>query len=227
MEDVAGLAVQLHFQVRTFSELMKNIVDIFDHSTENRKPTPGSLLVAEPFLHESFFERAVIALVTLSDTKGCMGIVLGNRSDSTLGDLLPEERHLGLAAECPVFIGGPMGEDRLFAIHTLGNQFDPEGHFLGNGLWLSSDIDTVIEAAGAGGADIGAFRFFNGYSGWTAGQLEEEIDNNVWALTDPDHQLDGQKLLTLDGDRQWQYAVRSLGQRHRHWLLHPRTPQSN
>ena len=206
---------------------MKNIADIFDHSTENRTPVPGSLLVAEPFLHESFFERAVIALISLSDTKGYMGIVLGNESTATLGDLLPNETTLGRAAKCPVYIGGPMGEDRLFAIHTLGNQFDPEGHFLGNGLWLSADIDTVIEAAGSGGADIGAFRFFNGYSGWTAGQLEEEIDNNVWALTDPEHELDGETLLSLDGNRQWQYAVRALGPRHRHWLLHPRTPQSN
>lgn len=206
---------------------MKTIADLFDHTTENRRPENGTLLVAEPFLHESYFERAVITLVDTDIEKSQMGIVLGNKSTATLGDLLPEGQKLGSAAKCPVYIGGPMGDDRLFAIHTLGKHFDPDGYYLGNGLWLAADIDLVIEGARNGGFDIGAFRFYNGYSGWSRGQLEEEISNNVWALTDSDRTLDGQLLLTLDDDRLWQYAVRSLGKRHRHWLLHPRQPQSN
>lgn len=200
--------------------------DIFDHTTDNRPPALGSLLVAEPFLRESYFERAVVAPVTINDTDGVMGIVLGNSTGSTLGDLMGRDE-AGPAADTPVYLGGPMGDDRLFAIHTLGPTLDPEARPLGNGLWLAADIDMVITAAGINTFSPGSFRFFNGYSGWTPGQLEDEIGRHVWALTDPANPLAGTALLAADDDRQWQYAVRALGPRYRHWLLHPRRPQAN
>lgn len=195
---------------------------LFDHSTANDSPETGRLLVAEPFLHDEHFERSVIVPVTIDPADGVMGLVLGHKSDMTLGEIVD-----CVDEDCsiPVYLGGPMGQDTLFYIHKLGTDFDPDSKPLGNGLWLGSYAQSALMAACLKIFPENSFRFFLGYSGWTPGQLEREIKEDTWAMTTDT--LSADTLLTLDGDKLWNYAVRSLGERFRHWLLHPRRSYLN
>lgn len=202
---------------------MEKIKDIFDHSTDNVKPEVGRLLVAEPMMTDPNFSRAVIAPITVDHTDGVMGIVLGNRSALTLSDILDTT---GSAGNIPVYTGGPMGNDHLFVIHTLGQSFEAEARPLGNGLWLSSKPDHALLAAEAEIFPNESFRFFLGYAGWTPGQLEREINEDTWAVTERDV-LSGKQLLSTDENAQWRYALSSFGDRYRHWNLYPRIPFSN
>lgn len=150
---------------------MKNIDSrhLFDIKVLHRDITPGSMLVAEPFLREGYFNHAVIFLADYDRHSGAMGVVMNNLlSDTSLQELMPEVTRRGKVS---VFCGGPVNSDRLFFIHTLGDIF-PGAQPLADGLFIGGDFQAVIDYVNAGYPLDGTLRFFVGYSGWEAGQLE-------------------------------------------------------
>ena len=184
-------------------------------------PAPGALLVSEPFLHEEYFNHAVIALVEYEPNGGAMGVVLNNVSDYSLQDLV---EGVTVKEPVPVYCGGPMAADRLFFIHTLGDII-PGTQPLGNGLWIGGEFDPMLSIINDRYELEGNIRFFLGYSGWSDGQLEEELSRNVWAVSPMSGS--GHELLKGDGDAHWHRAVRSLGTDFRGWLYHPQNPMVN
>lgn len=183
-------------------------------------PRAGSLLVAEPFLRERYFHHAVICLVDYEPRGSAMGIVLNNRTNYTLQDLLPSVK---VGTPVPVYCGGPMSCDRLYFIHTLG-ELIPSSREIVPGLYIGGDFDTMLSIINDGYAIDGNFRFFLGYSGWGVEQLDEELLKCVWAVTEIPSVCN---LLCGEEDSYWHQIVRSMGDRYRGWLYHPRNPHSN
>ena len=184
-------------------------------------PAPGALLVSEPFLHEEFFNHAVISLVEYEPGERAMGVVLNNETDYSLQELV---EGITVKEPIPVYCGGPVSDDRLFFIHTLGDLI-PGTQPLSNGLWIGGDFDAMLKIINDRYDLDGNIRFFLGYSGWEAGQLEAELSRNVWAVANmPDSP---HELLRGEGDSAWHSAVRSLGPSYRGWLYHPQNPMVN
>ena len=186
-----------------------------------RMAHPGSLLVAEPFLRDSHFKHAVITLVDYSLGGKSMGIVLNHPAGCTLQQLVSE-----VTATTPikVWCGGPMSCDRLYFIHSLGSDIIPNAHPIGNGLWIGGSFEAMIAYVNSGYPITGMIRFFLGYSGWDAGQLDEELGNHVWAVADP---LSPDETLTLEDDAYWHAVVRSMGPEVRGWQFYPKNVLSN
>ncbi|MDE5727332.1 MAG: YqgE/AlgH family protein [Duncaniella sp.] len=183
-------------------------------------PAVGKLLVAEPFLREDHFNHAVISIIDYEPGTEAMGVVLNNPSATMLHELIDNE---GLPEDIRVYHGGPVGSDRLYFMHTLGDII-PETRPVGPDLWLGGDFDAVFQLIRDGYNPEGQVRFFLGYSGWEPGQLEEELGRNVWAVSPPH---DGTRLLEGDGSRLWHDTVRALGPGFRGWLYHPRNLMAN
>lgn len=183
-------------------------------------PAGGMLLVAEPFLRERYFNHAVISLLDYEPGGTAMGVVLNNLTDYTLQELLDE---VTVEEPIPVYCGGPVGPDRLFFLHTLGDVI-PDSREVIPGLWVGGDFDEMTRLVNEGYHLEGHVRFFLGYSGWSERQLDEEISNNVWAIGKP---ADPVELLTGNGDAYWHRYVRTLGPQFRGWLYHPRNPSAN
>lgn len=62
---------------------MKRIkTNLFDITTVKREPFGGALLVAGPFLEESYFNHGVVSLVSYSQAK--MMLLTGSKEESTL-----------------------------------------------------------------------------------------------------------------------------------------------
>jgi putative transcriptional regulator len=79
----------------------------------------------------------------------------------------------------PIVNGGPVEPQRGFVLHRASNKQHWEGQLLmNNGISLTNSSD-ILEAK-ATGEDIGDYVIALGYSGWDAGQLEEEISDNAW-----------------------------------------------
>lgn len=195
---------------------------LFDISQAGGTPLPGSLLIAEPFLRESYFNHGVICLVDHGPGRSTMGLVLNRLTPHSLTSLidgLPEE----LAV--PVFCGGPMSADRLFFLHTLGPEIIPGASRIRGDLWIGGDFEAVKSYLAAGYPIEGHIRFFIGYSGWDDGQLSAELHKKVWAVAEPAD--DASLLLTGAEDSFWHNAVRSLGPSFRGWLYHPLNPRAN
>lgn len=193
---------------------------LFNIDIQSGNPRAGSLLIAEPFLREEYFRHAVISMIDYAEGSSAMGVVLNRRTAYSLQSLLSE-----VTREEPieVFCGGPMSYDRLFYLHTLGNYITGSRQ-IANGLYVGGDFDQIISYVNDGMPIEGCVRFFVGYSGWSPHQLEEEISNKVWAVTDPDSPSE---LMRGEEDPYWHRYVRSLGKDFRGWLYHPRNPHAN
>lgn len=167
----------------------------------------GQLLIAMPGISDPRFERALI-LVCAHDPAHAMGIALNRPVDGfTVADLLerldikPSER----TPDAAVLMGGPVERERGFVLHTddYGNEHSIR---IGGGLTLTATRD-VLEALATGeGAPRHALLAL-GYAGWGAGQLEDEIKENVWLTCEPDEAL----IFGSDHEKKWSRALAKLG----------------
>lgn len=193
---------------------------LFNINIAGGSPTVGSLLVSEPFLKEQWFRHSVICLVDYSEGDSAMGVVMNRPSGQSLQSLIDG---VTTHEEIPVWIGGPMSLDRLFFIHTLG-ELIPNSREISPGLYIGGDFDEMLEYVNGGLQTEGCIRFFVGYSGWSPGQLDQELRDHVWAVGQSDTPRD---LLTGGDDSYWHRYVKRLGEAFRNWLYHPINPQLN
>lgn len=193
---------------------------LFNINLPNRKAYPGALLVAEPFLRESYFNHSVICLVDYERTGTSMGLVLNKLTNYSLSDLISS---VDQGNHIPVFCGGPMSCDRLFIIHSLGEMI-PRSRQIADGLYVGGDFDSVIDYVNSGMPIDGNIRFCLGYSGWGAGQLDEELHKKVWAVAPVSAPY---RLLTGSEDSYWHRQVKNMGHNYRGWLYHPQNPRMN
>lgn len=202
---------------------MKDIASIlFKISGVKEAPTAGSVLLAEPFLKDTFFTHGVMSVIDYLPEEGATGVVMNNRSEYKLADLLE-----GISAPepVPVFCGGPTGQDRLFFIHTLGPDIIADTRPYAPGLYIGGNFDDAISYVNDGYATEGSIRFFLGYCNWVEGQLEREIRNDTWVgISDTPV---AEELLTGAGDAYWHRMVRRLGPDYRSWRLLPRNAVCN
>ena len=137
----------------------------------------GKLLVASPALGDPNFNRSVV-LITEHGPDGAMGIVLNRPAEAEVVEVLPELAEI--AAEEPVFVGGPVQPDSLV---VLGEFSDPD-----KAAWIvvadvglvsaSTDLDELPGAVRRG-------RVYAGFSGWGPGQLESELEDEAWIVEPP------------------------------------------
>lgn len=142
-----------------------------------------NFLIAMPTLEDPYFANALV-YVCEHNENGALGIIVNRPIDMNLASLFEKidiklESHQ--LADLPVYFGGPVQLDRGFVLHR------PVGHWQSTlavngevGLTSSRDVLTSVGQQG----DPSEILVTLGYSGWDAGQLEEELAQNSW-LTVP------------------------------------------
>lgn len=144
-------------------------------------------LIAMPGMAGDAFAGSVIYLCEHTE-KGALGLVINKPIDIKLKNLF-EKVELTLErddlAEAPVYFGGPVQTERGFVLHE--QQCDDGGHYssslkIPGGLEMTTSKD-VLEAL-SNGAGPKKVLVTLGYSGWGAGQLEDEIKRNSWINVD-------------------------------------------
>ncbi len=198
--------------------------NIFNINPANSSKTPeaGSLLISEPFLAEPYVNHAVIMLVNGSRDDESMGVVLNNQSDHTLGSLIG-----GVEIDVPVFCGGPLGLDRLYTLHTLGDLIPESQPIAGTDLYIGGRFSDLLNYVNSGYPVEGHVRFFVGYSGWSARQLGDELDKHVWTVSDVDNVGTAGELLTGADNSYWHRVISRLGDNYRPWRLFPKDARHN
>lgn len=194
--------------------------DIFNINDEQPVPVNGSLLVAKPTVNDDYFRRSVIMLVN-HDDKGAMGLVLNNMSTLMLSEVLPDVK---VVNDAPLYIGGPVNPEVMFYIHTLGPEVIPDSLPMGDGIYFAGDFEAMKKYLESGGETAGKVKFIAGYSGWSAGQLMDEIDRSDWAVLDV---YNSDMMMTGGFIETWQWAVSCFGSRYRLWNNIPLNPLDN
>ena len=149
-------------------------------SEKESMPAAGKLLVAQPLLGDPNFDRTVVLLIE-HNNEGALGFVVNHPMDIKLEDLLvgfPEIHN-------KVFSGGPVQQDNLFFIHRKGDLI-PGSQKIGNGLYWGGELKPLKEMIRMNLVQEDDIRFYLGYSGWGANQLEMEMAEDSWLVLDGD-----------------------------------------
>ncbi len=133
----------------------------------------GSLLLASPAMHDPNFSRSVVFMAAHNAKDGAFGYILNRPLEQRVADLLPDQ-NLGALGDVPVFMGGPVATDKL-AFAAL--QWNKKRRTLRCQTHLS--VADALHALNKG-HDV---RGFVGYSGWSGGQLESELELRSWITT--------------------------------------------
>jgi putative transcriptional regulator len=147
----------------------------------------NQFLIAMPGMGDGTFAGTVVYMCEHTD-KGALGLVINKPIDITLKSLF-EKVELSLdrddLAEVPVYFGGPVQTERGFVLHepTPAGSGEGSGPYnsslkIEGGLEMTTSKD-VLEAISSGAGPKKVLVTL-GYSGWAAGQLEDEISNNGW-----------------------------------------------
>ena len=162
----------------------------------------GQILVASRHLADPNFFRTVVLILEHGD--GALGVVLNRPTAITLADVVPT--WLDLAAQpAVVFQGGPVERTAAIGLARPEGAFDPEQ------TWFTLAIrepgrELGIVNLGAEPSDLTEIvrdlRIYSGYAGWSAGQLESEIQAGGWLVLDHE----GFDPLTSDPATLWNQA---------------------
>lgn len=152
----------------------------------------NQFLIAMPGMADGTFSGAVVYLCEHTE-KGALGLVINKPIDIKLKNLfekvdLPLDR--ADIADEPVYFGGPVQTERGFVLHERqGEGESPYNSSLAipGGLEMTTSKD-VLEAL-ANGAGPKKLLVTLGYSGWGAGQLEDEIGRNGWLTVDANPEI--------------------------------------
>ena len=178
----------------------------------------GNLLVATPKVLGDFnFHRSVI-LLTERKITGSIGFILNKKLDYTLDEVMD-----GIQSKFSLYFGGPVEQDNLFYIHSLGDQI-PNSIPITNSLYWNGDFNIVNTLIDSGKLNKNNIRFFLGYSGWDPGQLESEFENRSWELFDKISPLE---LINSQIKNMWSYCMSSLGGDYLIWSNTPENPYLN
>jgi len=167
----------------------------------------GQLLIADPSLRDGVFNKSVILLTEHSDDDGAHGLILNQPTGQTVGDVLTSENFQALR-HIPVHLGGPVGQEHLtFASFWIDDtQTGNTKHAIKFATRISAQ--DAIKRTQQPGTLV---RAFAGHSGWTAGQLENEIRKNSWITT-----LPNVDLLTVEHEKQlWAKMLRNISPYHK------------
>ncbi len=190
-------------------------LDIF--KVENKLlPRKGSVLIAEPFLPGDYFSRSTVLLVQCTE-EGDVGFILNKPTDLMIKNLFkgfPD-------SDACAFVGGPVSSDKLFFLHTLGDKI-PDSLHIAEELYWSGDFDHLTALIRAGLVEEEEVRYFLGYSGWGAGQLEAEIADYSWVVTEPSVE----DILSSD-ENFWNESIQSIGGNALLWQNFPENPAFN
>jgi putative transcriptional regulator len=179
---------------------------------------PGDVLIAEPFLKDPNFSRAVILLCEHEEAKGSLGFVLNREIPYTISDLISDLPN----CDFPVFFGGPVQLDTLHFLHTRPDVIE-DSFKISEGLHWGGNFTQVIKLIKQGLITHADIKFYVGYSGWNSGQLAGELNDNSWFTTTVTKKL----VFVNQAAKLWQESIKQLGPEYMEMVNYPIDPNLN
>lgn len=176
-------------------------------SDREKQYVTGQLLIAMPGMSDSRFDRSVIYMCAHSPD-GAMGLVVNRLVDHINFPDLLEQLDIDTtspAQQIRVHFGGPVETGRGFVLHSA-DYVQETTLRISDSVGLTASVGVVKAIADGLGPPRHSLLAL-GYAGWGPGQLDEEIQSNVWLQAPAD------EAIIFDGDlaSKWERAVASLG----------------
>ena len=189
-------------------------------SASNEQYGKGYFLIANPVLPDPNFSRTVVLLCN-HDEQGSFGLVINRLAPISAKEVF-EEVGVSGSHSGKIFIGGPVSPSQVFYLcqsKTPLPELDAicDGVYMGMSWELLDNLMTRIEDPEKN------IRFYMGYSGWGAGQLEGEMTRLSWLTCEAQSDF----IFQENEEGIWANAVKSMGKDYEYLIKAPVNPQWN
>jgi len=183
----------------------------------HQDPAKGKLLLAEPFMQDPNFKRAVVLLCE-HDSLGSMGFIINKITDLSLNDVVVDFPDF----DAHVYYGGPVQPNTLQFIHRAGEKI--EGSLeIAEGIYWGGSFEELKSHIIAGSLNPEDFMFLVGYCGWDDGQIENEMKENSWVIADATEE----NVFSGEPDSLWNTVMKKLGKKYAVMASFPVDPNVN
>lgn len=182
------------------------------------EPSTGRMLLSEPALQDYYFARSVVLLVEHSEADGTIGLILNKPINLKLNEVIKDFPDITY----PLYLGGPVHPDRLFYIHTAGD-IVPGSIEVFKGIYWGGEINKLMELIEQNKLTRSQVRFFIGYSGWNPGQLDSELSEKSWIVS----QIDKKGIMGPKPEVLWGNLIKKMGNEYAIWANYPLDPILN
>ncbi len=180
------------------------------------KPKQGIILISEPSLKDFYFRQSVVLLAEHNED-GTFGVIVNKPIEVRLDEVIK-----GFSGfDYPVYLGGPVKTDSIFFIHTIP-EIENSLRIM-DGLFWGGDIDVIRNMMEAGEMRETQIRFFLGYSGWNPDQLDREIGEKSWVLS----QASVSEVINNEPEDLWSNYLKNMGNDYAIWANFPPDPALN
>ncbi len=181
-------------------------------------PRKGDLLISEPYLPDPNFERTVIFLCE-HDDNGSLGFVLNKKSKAVVNDLMDELDSFN----ADIFVGGPVQRNTLHFLHKGNIALDADVKVV-DGIHWGMDFEGLLEKINTRQINEQDLKFFVGYSGWSPGQLLEELREKTWIVCKCASQ---DLVFDTDPEDLWSVVLKNMGGKFKVMANYPKDPRLN
>jgi len=179
---------------------------------ENKKTVDlkGQFLIAMPSVQDPFFYKSVVYICE-HDDEGSVGLTINQPLDLTVGKILEQftsevtNYHLTPQLIQPVFSGGPVFPDRGFVIHPPLKETFASTVNVSDSIQITTSKD-ILSILGKS-KEPEDYLVALGFAEWRAGQLEHELQNNTWLITQANEDI----LFHTPVEQRWNKAIQQLG----------------
>ena len=191
-------------------------IDFF-HIINDNIAAKGLVLISEPFLSDNYFRRSVVYLTEHTE-EGSLGFVLNKPMDLTISDVIRDFPEGDFA----VSIGGPVSTNTVHYIHTLG-ELIPESVPIKDGIYWGGDFEVLKDLIQQKKVERKQLRFFLGYAGWSADQLNNELKENAWLVGE----IPATHVMEGEGEEFWGATLSKYDNKYKAWANFPEDPGLN
>ncbi|MCK5136183.1 MAG: YqgE/AlgH family protein [Bacteroidales bacterium] len=191
-------------------------IDFF-HIVNENVVEKGRILISEPFLSDNHFHRSIVYLAEHNE-EGSLGFVLNKPLEIGIAEIVDDFPE----SEFSISMGGPVSNNTVHYIHTLGERI-PGSVLIADGIFWGGDFDSMKSMIAEGGIKPFEIRFFVGYAGWSADQLEGEMKANAWLVGN----ISPRMLMQGVETEFWSDTLARYNNKYRAWANFPEDPGLN
>ncbi|MCS6818997.1 MAG: YqgE/AlgH family protein [Chitinophagales bacterium] len=184
---------------------------------KNKEVAPGKLLLSEPFMMDENFSRTVVLICEHDNENGTLGLILNRPLKVRLNELVSSLP----AFEGNVFLGGPVATDTMQFLHKLGEKIEGSVKIT-DGIYWGGNFEQIKILIQNRNIHPGQIAFYVGYSGWGPGQLQRELEENSWIISDA-----RAEYVFNYSDQIWKNILKSMGGIYQAIASYPQNPILN
>ena len=163
--------------------------------------TSGKVLLAEPFMLDPNFKRSAVLLCE-HNKEGSIGFIMNKPLDMRIDELIEDFPEF----DSEVLFGGPVQTDTIHYVHNVGELLEGSIKVF-DGVYWGGDFEKLKFLISSDLINPEQIRFFVGYSGWSEGQLTDEMIYGSWVLAN----MDANYLFKSKPNQLWQQVMHNKG----------------